>query len=193
MARGNKESSYEEEALVSAAKSGHEWAFVELYARTRRQVFATVFRMTRHREDAEDVLQESIMKTYIHLERFNHHCSFRTWLTRIAINCTLMKLRDERACKEISADASYGEDKDWRPLEFVDRSPSPEDRYAQCEDAACLQSAISNLPRIYRDPIESHYASDRSMKEIADMNGISVAATKARLFHARRVLRSQLK
>jgi RNA polymerase sigma factor (sigma-70 family) len=181
-----------EEALLLAATLGHEWAFVELCEGASRHVFRTVHRIMRCREDAEDVCQDALMRAFIHLRRFKHDCSFQTWITRIAINSALTVLRQRSTRHEVPVDAPDSEDGAWRQLEIVDGACSPEERYERCEERARLRSAIMQLPKPCREVIEIRHAADASMEEIAQIAGISVAATKSRLLRARITLRREL-
>src|SRR6266850_1149200 len=86
-----------DEELVAAAKNGDELGFESLAKRHQRRIFALAFRYTRVREDAEDIVQETLQKAFVHLQKFEGKSSFSTWLTRIAINEALMSLRRRRA------------------------------------------------------------------------------------------------
>src|ERR1700751_1328232 len=93
-------------AIVLAAKSGDEQAFGILFKRYQTKIFAVAHRYTRIPEDAEDVVQETFQKAFLHLHKFEGKSSFYTWLTRIAINEALMLLRRRRLVREISVDDS---------------------------------------------------------------------------------------
>jgi len=88
--------------LVSTAKLGDANAFVELSRRHSSRAFQTAYRITRNRQDAEDAVQDSLLKAFTHLNDFQEKSSFSTWLTRITINSALMILRKKRVCVEIS-------------------------------------------------------------------------------------------
>ena len=85
-----------DEALVISAKAGMHLAYAELCRRHSTSIFRTIHRITRSEEDAEDGLQESLLKAFIHLNRFDGRSKFSTWLTRIAINSALMIVRKKR-------------------------------------------------------------------------------------------------
>src|SRR5258708_32766951 len=95
-----------EEVLVSAAKNGNQRAFEVLVERHQQRMLAFARRYTRVREDAEDVVQQTFQKAFIHLSQFQGKSSFSTWLTRIAINEALMLVRRSHALREIPADDS---------------------------------------------------------------------------------------
>ena len=82
-----------DEALVAGAKMGHGRFFDELHKRHRERMFWVAHRITRHREDAQDAVQESFLSAYVHLKKFDERARFSTWLTRIAVNAALTKIR----------------------------------------------------------------------------------------------------
>ena len=96
----------DDDLLVEAAQAGQEWAFVELCTRYSKRVFNTIYGVTKNREDAEDALQDSMMRAFLHLKQFDGRSSFATWFTRIGINSALMILRKKRIRLETSMDAT---------------------------------------------------------------------------------------
>ena len=115
-----------DEELVAAAKSGDELAFEMLIKRYQSRIFSVARRYTRVREDAEDIVQQTLQKVFMYLHKFQGKSSFSTWLTRIAINESLMFLRRGRAAREISIDDPRSEDTSSRELEILDSNPNPE-------------------------------------------------------------------
>ena len=182
----------DDELLVARAKDGDTSAFVELRERHSTKVLRTVFRITRNWEDAEDALQESLLKAFRHLNGFENRCGFSSWLTRIAINSALMTLRKRRACKEISIDIAGDDCEIFGRLELQDLSEDPECRYALCEREEFLNGAILQLKPGLRDVIQLSQMDEYSMHELAECLGISVPAAKSRLLRARRALRTIL-
>src|SRR5260370_16675638 len=89
-----------DERLVAAAKIGHSGAFNNLYKRHAEKMFRITYRILRNREDAEDAVQECFLNALLHLKNFDGRSRFSTWLTRIAINAALMKLRKNHASRE---------------------------------------------------------------------------------------------
>jgi RNA polymerase sigma factor (sigma-70 family) len=178
-----------EDVLISAAQAGQEWAFVELCFRHSKRILFKLYKITKNSEDAEDALQESVLKAFVHFGDFKRASSFATWFTQIGINSALMILRRKRARPEISTDASVDESVKQFQWEIADRRLNPEDHYIEFEKHHRLQSAISKLPKGYRHVVESRQRSGASIKEIAEEAGITVAATKSRLLRARQVLR----
>src|SRR5580692_2203643 len=88
-----------DEELVAAAKGGDDLAFETIVKRHRQRIFALALRYSRSREDAEDVVQQTFQRAFIHLRGFEGRSSLSTWLTSIAINHALMLLRKRRALR----------------------------------------------------------------------------------------------
>src|SRR5260221_1782897 len=117
----------ENAALVAGAKTGDSRAFELLVERHERKIFSMAQRITRNREDAEDVVQQSFQKAFINLKKFEGDSLFSTWLTRIAINEALMLLRRKRGSQEVPIEQSSRKAESPLPLEFPDSAPNPED------------------------------------------------------------------
>jgi RNA polymerase sigma-70 factor (ECF subfamily) len=175
-------------ALIAATKRGDARASDELVSRYGRRVFAAALRITKNREDSEDVVQESFHKAFLHLNEFQEKSRFSTWLTRIAMNEALRLLRRRREVVEISAESP---DDCAKPLmrAFVDRCPSPEESSWRQERKQLLTEAINGLGSTIRGTVLLRIVEDRSVQETARILGISTAAVKSRLFHGRRKLR----
>jgi RNA polymerase sigma-70 factor (ECF subfamily) len=176
--------------LVTAAKSGDQTAFAQLWERHSNRVFRRVYRITGNRDDAEDVLQGAWMKAYAHLKTFEGRASFSTWVTRIAINSALMALRRKRAHPETSMEVYDGET--WRWLDVADQTKDVEELFTRDEIAQRLKRAICRLKPRQRKVVEIHHLNDGSLKETADLSGISMGTTKSRLSRARISLRKAL-
>jgi RNA polymerase sigma-70 factor (ECF subfamily) len=179
-----------DEVLVGAAKLGDRPAFAELWERYSNTAFKVAYRITKNRDDAEDVIQDAWMKAYVHLTTFDGRAKFSTWLTRIVINSGLMTLRRKRSHLETSMEITDG--KTWQQWEIADHTKDVEELYARQERIERLKRAICRLQPTLRNVVEIHQSNDRSVKEIADLAGLSVAATKSRLLRARRALRKDL-
>ena len=180
-------------ALVAGAKTGDARAFELLVQRHEGKIFALAQRMTRNREDAEDVVQQSFQKAFIHLKKFEGDSLFSTWLTRIAINEALMLLRRRRGTREVPIAESNMEDETALPLDIPDGAPNPEDSCLQREQERILSAAVNELTPGMRKAIELRELGELSTGETAQVMALSVGAVKARVFHGRRKLRETLK
>jgi len=180
-------------ALVAGAKTGDARAFELLVQRHEGKIFSLAQRMTRNREDAEDVVQQSFQKAFIHLKKFQGESLFSTWLTRIAINEALMLLRRKRGSREVPIAESSTEDETALPLDVPDSGPNPEDSCLLREQKRILSAAVNELTPGMRKAIELRELGELSTGETAQVMGLSVGAVKARVFHGRRKLRKTLK
>jgi len=183
----------EEYAFLAAAKRGDSAAFEVLCKQSANTVFRVARRIMRNDEDAEDVVQESFERAFIHLNSFKGDSRFSTWLSRIAINAALMKLRKKDHLRDVSLDEWPEPDQPSPRVDVEDQGPNPEQLYAQKERQRILSEAMSNLTPGMRKAFELRELDERSTEETARMMGISVGAVKARLFHGRRKLRERLK
>ena len=178
--------------LVAEARKGEATAFVILVERHERRILAVARRITRTKEDAEDVVQQSLQKAFFHLYQFEGRSSFSTWLTRITINEARMLQRGSRGLREVSIDDSDANEETARALEIPDSSPDPETSYSQREKERMLSLALNELPPGTRRAIQLHELEERSTEEAAQIMGISVSALKGRMFHGRKKLRGRL-
>jgi RNA polymerase sigma-70 factor, ECF subfamily len=183
----------EDKAFLIAAKRGDSAAFEVLCKRSANTVFRIARQMMRNDQDAEDVVQESFERALVHLKSFKGDSRFSTWLSRIAINAALMKLRKKDHLRDVSLDESPGTEQPSARIDVEDQGPNPEQLYAQKERQRILSEAISELTPGMRKAFELHELDERSTEETARMMGVSVGAIKARLFHGRRKLRERLK
>jgi RNA polymerase sigma-70 factor (ECF subfamily) len=181
-----------DEWLVLTAKDGNTSAFAELRDRHSSKILRTTYRITRNWEDAEDALQDSFLKAFLHLNKFEGRSSFLSWVTRIAINTSLMIMRKKRANKELSIDPGDNGCESYERWEPRDLGEDPERRYARHERAELLRGAIRRLPPVLRTAVELQQAQEYSVQELADSLGISLAAAKSRLLRARLSMRTSL-
>ena len=166
-------------------------AFEELVSLYKPRILAIARRITKNREDAEDVLQDSFHKAFLHLGTFQEKSRFSTWLTSIARNEAFMTLRRRRGILDVLPENPNDSLKSSAEA-FIDKSPSPEESCWRLERTEHLINAINCLrPRIRRT-ILLHNIEGRSLQEIAQVLGISIAAVKARVFQGRRKLRRTL-
>jgi RNA polymerase sigma-70 factor (ECF subfamily) len=183
----------EEDAFLVAAKRGDSAAFEILCKQSASTVFHIARRMMRSKEDAEDVMQESFQLAFIHLKSFKGGSRFSTWLSRIAINAALMKLRKKHYLRDVPLDESAESDEPSVRHDIEDQGLNPEQLYAHKERQRILFAAMNELTPGMRKAIELRELGERSTEETAQIMGISVSAVKARVFHGRRKLRERLK
>ena len=181
-----------EESLVALAKRGDSEAYSELYRRHSEKILRRILRMTGNREDAEDVLQEAMMKGLVHLRGFEGRSAFSTWLTRIAINGALM-MRRKRGSRFDRSIESLGEPGLHGEIQLADRTPAADVQMHLHETHRQIHRAIQRLPRTLRGPLVLQVSEDLSVNELAIRLGISVPAAKSRLMRARMLVTCSVK
>jgi len=186
-----KAASIDECRLIAEAKSGCSSAFEELHERHRPRIYQTALRILRNQQDAEDAVQRSFQRAFMSLRRFRGDSTFSTWLTRIAINEALMLLRQRRTNARLLEDCGDG-DFESSALHLADKGPTPEEAVAASELRDTLTDAISRLRKSLRTVVHLRELRGLTSAETAQHLGLSLAAVKARAFHARRQLRQHL-
>ncbi len=178
-------------ALVDGARRHDPEAFKELMTRYSPRIFRLAQRITRNREDAEEVSQDSFARAFLHMDTFRGDSRFSTWLSRIAINQSLMKLRTRRR-HELQFDRpANSEDIPFSP-EVADNTPTPEQRYSQEELHRILALAIGELPMTLREVLHLREVEEHSTEETARLLGLSISAVKSRARRGRLMLRQAL-
>jgi RNA polymerase sigma-70 factor (ECF subfamily) len=183
-----------EAALLGKAQQGDTDAFGTLVNQYYAQLFGLALKITGNREDAEDVTQDSLLKAYVNLEQFRADSRFYTWLVRITVNQALMKLRRKCYERELPWEDFFNpnDEKSPAPVEIEDSNPTPEARYAAVEIQRILSRAIVAVRPCLRKVFTLRNVEDFTVREIAQMLGLSVAAVKSRLLRARINLQRQL-
>ena len=179
-------------ALVHASKRGDLAAFEKLVKRYDRKLFRIAQHLTHNREDAEDVVQEAFLKAFLHLDQFRENAKFSTWLTRIAMNQSLMMLRKRRPTREVSIDNDFQSDDVNLPIDVEDWTPNPEQLYRATQLREILRATLQKLGPGLRVVFVLRDIEGFSLQETAEALGLSVIAVKARSFRARLQLREQL-
>ena len=148
--------------------------------------------ITQNREDAEDVLQESFLKAYEHLEQFQGNSKFYTWIVRIAVNQALMKLRKRKSDRSVSLDEQIDTGEDVVVREIAAWDPDPEEQLSRGELQTILTEAVDSLAPIYKTVFTLRDVDGLSTEETAEVLDLSVPAVKSRLLRARLQLRDRL-
>jgi len=181
-----------EAAIVTQARQGDAKAFGELLRRYEGKIFRLALHITQNREDAEDVLQETFLKAYEHLDQFQGQSKFYTWIVRIAVNQALMKLRKRKSDRSVSLDETIDTGEDTVAREIAAWDENPEERYSREELNHILSDAVENLAPIYRAVFVLRDIDDLSTEETAEALNLSIPAVKSRLLRARLQLRDKL-
>jgi RNA polymerase sigma-70 factor, ECF subfamily len=178
--------------LVHASKNGDVGAFEELVKRYDRKLFRIAQSVTHNVEDSQDAVQEALLKAFQHLDQFREESQFSTWLVRITLNRSLMKLRKNRATREVTLDEDLQPGGDAFPMEIADWAPNPEQLYWASELRLVLINALSELELISRTVFVLRDIEGFSTDQTADVLNLSTTAVKARLWRSRLQLREHL-
>jgi RNA polymerase sigma-70 factor (ECF subfamily) len=182
----------DESTLVAQSREGDTRAFGELVRRYEGKIFRLAQHVTQNREDAEDVLQETFLKAYEHLDQFKGDSKFYTWIVRIAVNQALMKLRRRKTDKSVSLDETIDTGEDTITREIAAWDEDPEQRFSREELGEILDSAVDSLEPPYRSVFVLRDIEELSTEETAEALNLSVPAVKSRLLRARLQLREKL-
>ena len=187
--RGNNAELYQcsIDTLVEMARSGDGDAFSELMGRHYGSIYRTAYSFLRRFEDAEDVVQDVSLTVFRKLHTFEGASAFSTWLTRIAINASLMRLRKIRRGRVFSIE-DFGDSAADYFSPLADSKPSPEQVYAARELEDRLSQAVSRLPLPFKEAATDVIYEDLSMPQAAGKRGLSLPAVKSRCYRARKML-----
>jgi RNA polymerase sigma-70 factor (ECF subfamily) len=180
-----------DDELVEGIQAENPLAFEELVNRYSMRVFTLANRVTKHKEDAEDVMQEVFVSVMRKITAFRGQSSFSSWIYRVTLNCALMRLRKRRQDKSISM-----EDMMSQVLAVPNRvntfNSEGESFRRRSELREALTAAIEELPKDYRPVFILRDVDGFSSLEVSEMLGISVPAVKSRLHRARISLQRHL-
>jgi RNA polymerase sigma-70 factor, ECF subfamily len=185
----------DDQALLTALRAGHEWAFETMVRLYGGRLLAVARRFTRNDEDAQDVLQSAYLSAFRALNDFEAACQLSTWLHRIVVNTALMKLRSRRRKPEESIDAllpAFQED-GHHVEQFSDWSTPADQLMERNETRATVRECIERLPENYRVVLKLRDIEELSTQEVAGMLAMTPTAVKVRLHRARQALSTLLR
>ncbi len=174
-------------AVLARARQGDSEAFRTLVERHSRRAFQLAFRITGNEQDAEDVVQESFIRAYRQLSRFEARAHFATWLHRIVANCSVDLIRSRRTRYE------HASTDDVDAVEHPDaETPNPERLAASAQIQQSVAAAMSELSPLERAAFTLRHYEGRSISEISKTLGLGTSAAKHSVFRAVRKLRAAL-
>ena len=183
-------------ALVRAAATGDRDAMERLLMRAQEAAYRFSLLVCGHAEDAEDVMQDALLKTYRHVGRITQPDAFRTWLFATVRNACLMKRRrhvgEPSHFVSIEHGAQATDGGAAAPVDVADRTPSADQKMIDDWMDARLREALKKLPPAYRMIILLREMEGLSTKEVAAVTGYSEVNVKTRLHRARTMLRRQM-
>jgi RNA polymerase sigma-70 factor, ECF subfamily len=186
----NEYSSLPENELLALARGGNEEAFTTLVRQNSPMIYKISRRVLKNHEDAEDTLQNVLIKAYQRLDTFDGHSRFSTWLFRVAFNEALMTIRRNRSRRQdCLVDLSVVDSGGRGVSDIQDRSESSERNYVNRDLAA---KAMLRLNPLLRAAFLLHKREGWTHKEMAEELGISAETAKSRVYRARRQLREEM-
>jgi RNA polymerase sigma-70 factor (ECF subfamily) len=183
-----------DEVLVSRARERDEAAVRAITTRYNRRLFRLTRSILRDDAEAEDVVQETYVRAFTGLDMFRGDAAFGTWITRIAMNEALGRLRKRRPTVNWE---TYGENQMQAQAQIIDfpvsaASSDPEKMMAQGEIRVVLEKAIDELPDSFRSVFVARVVEAMTVEETADLFGLKPETVKTRLHRARALLRDAL-
>lgn len=161
--------------LIAAVRSGSPEALAELYREHGSALYRLAYRLTGTREDAEDVVHDVFVGLPEALAHYEEQGKFASWLKRVTARVAFVRLRSRKRLREV-------------PLELGDRGQNPSTK----PDAAALESAVNGLPDRLRAVVVMREVEGYSHREVAELLGISVAASRVRAARGLAMLRRAL-
>ena len=178
-------------AAAEEARKGNHHAFRVLVERHSRTLFRLAYRMTGNQQDAEDLVQETFLRAYKRLGRFDNRSAFATWLYRICANCSLDLIRSRKNRRE--QQPTIKEDQEWSWLDRIATSaPSPERLTQSGQIASLLEPAMNQLSESERVAFVLRHFEGCDIEEIARTLGVQNNAAKHSVFRAVQKLRRAL-
>jgi RNA polymerase sigma-70 factor (ECF subfamily) len=181
-----------DDELLTKAQRGDQQAFVALCRRHSPMVKKRIVSIVRNQEDAEDALQDTLLRAYMHLSGFRRTAKFSTWLMRIGINTALIILRKRKTRKEDHTKFLDEVNGKRETFEYVDPSPDPEGLNSRRQIVLVLRREVQKLRPTLRSMVMQYYGAQCSVEESAKALEISVATAKSRLLRGRKTLRWSL-
>ena len=179
-------------ATVKEVQAGNVSAFDHLILKYRERVYGVVYNLTANREDAADLTQDAFIKAFQSINRFQGHCSFFTWLYKIAINTTLSHLRKNRLRSFFSLEKIHEDGTNAQILEqLTDKKGADRDTYLK-ELQEKLNEALLKLSIPHRTVITLFEIDGLSHSEIAEVMGCSEGTVRSRLHYAKQFLQGEL-
>ena len=183
-------------ALLEATRTGDEAAFSELVGRYRNQITNYIYRMTGDYDGAVDLEQETIVRIFCAMDRYQTDYAFSTYIYRIATNLAISELRKRKRRRLVSLTGFFQtREEGSEPREFdpADARPLQDAALVDAERRTAVARAITTLPEKYRAPLVLRDVEGKSYDEIAGILETSVGTVKSRISRARSFLRDKLK
>lgn len=173
--------------------AGNREAQEELFASSNARLYQVAFRILSNPHDAEDAVQDSLLCAFRNLNQFRGNAKFSTWLHRIAINSSLIRLRKRKSLREFSLEPEFtGEDLLAPGIDLRSAESNPEEQCAQLEEREIISEALLELPGPFRTAIELCDLEGLPVRDAAEKLGVPLSTLKTRLHRSRRALKTTI-
>lgn len=180
-----------ETRLVKLALKGDQRAFAEIVELYKDKIFHLGYRMLSNRHEAEDVVQETFLRVYKNLDRYDQKQKFSTWIYRIGTNLCIDRLRKRKPSYSLDAELNDQDGTDGYALLPGDER-TPESEYLLSETQKLIHQAIDSLPDKYKTVMVLRYLQELSLQEISEVMDMPVTTIKTRVHRGREFLRKKL-
>lgn len=181
-----------ESELIARILAGERELFHELIRPYEKSLYFAAFSLLKNAQDAEDAVQEAVLKAYKALPNFRNEAKFSTWIAAILLNEARGRLRHQRVLTFTSIDESPEPDEDFSPAVIADWREVPLESLERKEVREMIRQAIESLPDIYREVFVLRDVQDLNIAETAKALGIGEGLVKVRLLRARLMLQKIL-
>lgn len=178
--------------LIERCQQGDKWAFDVLMERHEARAFQYALKLTKHAEEASDVVSEGFVRVFRAINQFRSNSAFTTWLYRILRNCFLDMRKKKTLRISASLDAVRETDDGELHMQVIDPNLSPHERAVKAEHSSKVRVAIMSLTNIQRTMIILYHGEQYSYEEIANRLALPVGTVKSRLNRARIALKDTL-
>jgi RNA polymerase sigma-70 factor, ECF subfamily len=179
-------------SLIEAVKNGEDSAFDEIVRRYQQPLTNYVFRILNDYEEAVDISQESFVRVYFAIERYNTEYAFSTYIYRIATNLAISEIRKRKRRKLLSFTGFFQNEGEEKDFDAVDQRNLQDVELIERERKLTISKAIESLPEKYRVPIILRDIEERNYDEIAQILELGLGTTKSRISRGRAILREKL-
>ena len=178
--------------LLEAVKNGEEFAFDEIVKRYQKPITNYVFRILNDYEEAVDIAQESFVRVYFAIDRYNTEYAFSTYIYRIATNLAISEIRKRKRRKLFSFTGFFQNNGEESDFDAIDEKSLQDEDLIERERQLTIAKAIESLPEKYRLPIILRDVEERNYDEIAQILELGLGTTKSRISRGRSILRGKL-
>jgi len=182
---------YVDTRLAKMSRTGDRRAFSELVDRYKDKIYYLAYRMLGNVQEAEDIVQETFLRVFANLYRYNENQKFSTWIYRIATNLCIDRLRKRKAVYSLDAEMPDQEGREYYTT-LNSKDPTPEQQYVLSETQETIRRAIDSMPEKYKAVILLRYMHDMSLQEIGEALDMPVTTVKTRVHRGREYLRKKL-